>query len=107
MPEQRFCFGFARKGSHEDTRRNAVQVMATIAYGKGVIALKQYHDRINAESFHHLFVIILQACLKKELNQGENFFCRMVTLHRTVLEPDLLEMMLVLKNLPFQPEVQI
>ena len=25
--------------------------MAAIAYGKGVIAAEQYHDRINAESF--------------------------------------------------------
>ena len=73
MPGQRFGFGFTGKGSHKCTRKNVDHVMATIAYGKSVTAAKQNHDRINAESFPHLFVITLPACLIKKLTKGENF----------------------------------
>ena len=45
---QRFGSGFTGKCSHEGTGGNVTYFMAAIAYGKGGIAVKQYHERINA-----------------------------------------------------------
>ena len=47
---QGFDSSFTGKCSHDGTGENVTYFMAAIAYGKGGIAGKHYHGRINAEN---------------------------------------------------------
>ena len=54
-PGQRFDFGFTGKNNHEGTRGDADHFMAVIIYRNVVIAVEQYHGRINTEVFSSFF----------------------------------------------------
>ena len=65
-PGQGLDFGFTAKGSHEGTGGSAAHFVASIAYGKGVIAAEQYFWRTNADIFssfvHEHFASMLKKC---------------------------------------------
>ena len=80
---QGFDFSFTGKGIHEGTEGNIAHIMAAIANGKGVIALKLYHGRTNAENFSFVREHFA-SMFKKSATESGNFSCRMVILHITV-----------------------
>ena len=73
-PGQGFDFCFTRKGSHEGTGGTVAHIMAAIAYGKGVIAAEQYHDRINTEKFSSFVREHFASTFKKSANPREKLF---------------------------------
>ena len=73
-PGQGFDFGFTGKGSHEGTGGNVAHFMAAITYGNGVIAAKQHHGIINAETFSSFVREHFASMFKKSANSRGKLF---------------------------------
>ena len=106
-PWQGFNYGFTVKGINEGTVETVSYFTAAIDYGKGVTAAKQYHGRINAETFSLFVREHFARMFKKSANPRGKFSYRMVILHRAASKPDLPGMRLMLEKLPFRQEIQV